>query len=71
MSSRTEVRYTDAALVSEAAQELGMSHVSVWRHIQAKNLPAERLGPIWLIQRADLDAFKAKPRPVGRPCKSA
>jgi excisionase family DNA binding protein len=60
---------SDEVLVSEAASELKMSHVSVWRHIRDKRLPARRLGPIWLIKRTDLDAFKAKDRPRGRPRK--
>jgi excisionase family DNA binding protein len=58
-------------VISEAARELRMSHVSVWRHIQAKKLPAERVGPIYVIRREDLDAFKARKREPGRPPKSA
>lgn len=59
----------DEVLVSEAACELGMSHVSVWRHINSKKLPARRVGPIWLIKREDLDAFKSRDRKAGRPRK--
>lgn len=56
-------------VLSEAARELKMSHVSVWRHVQAKRLPARRVGPIYLVKREDLEAFKAKHRPIGRPRK--
>lgn len=59
-------------LVSEVAQELKVSHVTVWRHIvKSKQLPARKVGPIYLVKRADLDAFKARHRPVGRPRKTA
>jgi len=56
-------------LVSEVAKELAVSHVTVWRHINSKKLPARRVGPIWLVKRRDLDAFKALDRQVGRPRK--
>ena len=61
----------DVVTVQQAATELEMSHVSVWRYIKAKRLPAERVGPIYLIDRTDLDAFKAQDRPIGRPRKDA
>lgn len=54
-------------VLSEAARELGMSHVSVWRHVQSGKLPARKVGPIYLVKRADLDAFKARDRKIGRP----
>ncbi len=57
-------------LLPVAAQELGISHVSVWRHVKAGRLKARKVGPIYLVRRADLEAFKADARPVGRPRKA-
>lgn len=56
-------------VLSEAARELNLSHVSVWRFIQAGRLPARRVGPIWLVKRSDVEAFKIRERPIGRPRK--
>lgn len=60
----------EVVTVHEAAIELGVSHVSVWRYIDKGRLPARRVGPIYLIDQSDLDAFKAIKRPKGRPRKS-
>ena len=57
----------EEVVLSEAARELGMSHVSVWRHVDSGKLKARKVGPIWLIKRADLEAFKRLDRRVGRP----
>ena len=57
-------------VLSAAAKELGMSHVSVWRHVQSGKLPARKVGPIYLVKRRDLEEFKAKQRPIGRPRKT-
>lgn len=57
-------------VLSEAARELNLSHVSVWRYIQAGRLHARKVGPIYIIKRSDLDAFKSARRKPGRP-KSA
>ena len=54
-------------VLSEVARELGISHVSVWRFIQANRLPARKVGPIYVVKRADLEAFKAGRRGPGRP----
>lgn len=54
-------------VLSDAAKELGMSHVSAWRHVKSGKLPARKVGPIYLVKRQDLDAFKALQRRVGRP----
>lgn len=59
----------DEMLISEVAQELNVSHVTVWRHVQSKALPARRVGPIYLVKRKDLDVFKANRKPIGRPRK--
>ncbi len=54
-------------VLSEAARELSLSHVSVWRYIQAGRLPARKVGPIYVVKRADLEVFKAGRRGPGRP----
>ncbi len=56
-------------VLSEVARELGVSHVSGWRFIQANRLPARKVGPIWLVKRSDVEAFKRRDRPIGRPRK--
>lgn len=57
----------EEVVLSKAARELNMSHVSVWRHVQAGRLKARRVGPIWLVKREDLEAFRKLNRPIGRP----
>ncbi len=57
----------ELVLLPDAARELGISHVTAWRYVKAERLKARKLGPLYVIRRADLDAFKAKDRPVGRP----
>ena len=57
----------DEMVLSEVARELGVSHVSVWRFIQANRLPARKVGPIYVVKRSDLEAFKARRRGPGRP----
>lgn len=59
----------DEMLISEVASALHLSHVTVWRHIRHKRLPARRVGPIYLVKRADFEAFRDTDRPIGRPRK--
>jgi excisionase family DNA binding protein len=55
--------------VATAAVELNISENRVRQLIYLGKLPAQRLGREWAITRPDLDKFKAKPRPEGRPKK--
>lgn len=57
----------DEMVLSEVARELSVSNVSVWRYIQAGRLRARKVGPIYVVDRADLEAFKANRRGPGRP----
>ncbi len=57
----------EEVVLSEAARLLGFSHVTAWRHVQAGNLKARRVGPIYLVKRADLEAFEANRKEAGRP----
>jgi hypothetical protein len=56
-------------LVSQAAVELGISRVQVWKHIRDRNLTASQLGKFWVIERRELDRFKQERRGPGRPPK--
>jgi excisionase family DNA binding protein len=58
---------TDELTVAQAAAELGMSATSVRSAISRGRLPARKRGPIWVIQRADLDAYRAGTANKGRP----
>jgi excisionase family DNA binding protein len=55
----------------QAAAELGVSHVQVWRLVRAGRLPVVRIPqgskPALGIRRAALEAFKATRRGPGRP----
>ena len=55
--------------VTAAAAELGVKPNRVRELIRLGKLPAQQLGREWAITRADLDKFKARIRPVGRPKK--
>jgi excisionase family DNA binding protein len=56
--------------VTEAARELGLSNNRVRELIHSGQLPAQKLGREWAILRPDLEQFKTKERPPGRPPKS-
>lgn len=52
-----------------AAKELGMTRASLWRYVDTKRIPAEKMGRDWFIRREDLEAFNRERRPPGRPRK--
>lgn len=49
----------------EAADRLGLSKRQVQTLIKRGQLPAERVGHIWLLKPEDVETFQR--RPVGRP----
>jgi excisionase family DNA binding protein len=53
--------------VAMAAAELGVSTTSVQSAISRGRLPARKMGPIWVIGRADLDAYRASVAHKGKP----
>lgn len=59
--------------IPEAAREIGMSRVVLWRHVKKGRIPSEQAGPYVLIDAKDLAAFKAQERrpgwKAGRPRK--
>ena len=57
--------------IPQAAKEIGMSRVVLWRHVKKGHIPVEEAGPYVLIDAEDLARFKAQDRkagwPAGRP----
>jgi len=51
--------------VSQAAQELERTPVTIRKLCQSGKLPAIKLGTMWLISRTDLDEFKRLNRTHG------
>lgn len=43
--------------VDDVARHLGVSHDTVYRWIDAKGLPAHKLGRLWKFKLADVDAW--------------
>lgn len=65
---RAMVDPSDLLSVQKAAEILGLSGDQVRIYCRSGSLPATRIGQIWVIKRADLDAFTAQPRrSPGRP----
>jgi excisionase family DNA binding protein len=57
--------------VAEAASELKASEAYVRRLLLRQRLYGIKVGVVWAILPADLDAFKRTRRPPGRPRKLA
>jgi predicted DNA-binding transcriptional regulator AlpA len=53
--------------IPEAAREIGMSRVVLWRHVQKGNIPTIGTDRIRLIDSEDLAKFQAEDRPQGWP----
>ena len=53
--------------ISQAAEQLEVTRDAVYNLITRKRLPAERVGSVWLIQQADLDAYKVSVAHKQRP----
>jgi excisionase family DNA binding protein len=51
----------------EAAADIGRSRMTLVRLIHAGRLPAQRVGPFYVIRESDWEAFKSLDRPIGRP----
>ncbi len=54
--------------IPDAAEELGLHYNTVYRFCSSGRL-GQKVGNQWIITHAELDAFKATPRPPGRPRK--
>jgi excisionase family DNA binding protein len=57
----------DILSVSEAARYLGLSRSRVEALLLQGRIPARKISAGWVINRTDLERFKAKPRLNGRP----
>jgi excisionase family DNA binding protein len=57
----------DEMTVAMAAAELGVSVPAIHSAIRRGRLDARRLGSIYVIARADLDAYRASVAHKGRP----
>ncbi len=58
--------------VTQAAEVMGVSRSAVQQLVMRGRLPARRIGHVWIIRRADLDAYieeHAKRRRPGPPGK--
>lgn len=50
----------------EAAAELGVHYMTVYRYVRLGKLPARKIGSTWRVRKADLDRVRESPRPTGR-----
>lgn len=47
----------DLLTARQAARIKGCSENSIYKAIHAKRLPADRIGPVWMVSRQALDAW--------------
>ncbi len=57
--------------IPEAAREIGMSRIVLWRHVKKGSIPTVGTDRVRLIDSEDLERFKAQKRRAGRPRKPA
>ncbi|HNT53273.1 MAG TPA: helix-turn-helix domain-containing protein [Anaerolineaceae bacterium] len=57
--------------IAEAAQFLGVSRRTIYRWVWSGDLPANRVGGLYLIRRADLQAMLTRKQPAAVPEQSA
>ena len=63
--------------LKEVARLLDVHYMTVYRYVRHGRLPARRHGPIWVVDRADVDAFRDGPehpgaaQPPGGPAAGA
>jgi excisionase family DNA binding protein len=51
--------------IPQAAALLGMHRAAAFRAVQAGRLPAVRVGGVWVLRRADVEAYRAAPKHAG------
>lgn len=49
--------------LNAVAEELGVHYMTAYRYVRTGRLPAAKVGGGWLVERDDLDAFRADPTP--------
>lgn len=52
--------------LKQVARLLDVHYMTAYRYVRSGRLPARRDGAAWLVDRGDLDAFRAATRTVGR-----
>ena len=62
------ISFVELLDVRQVAEELGISENTVRLYCQGGRL-GTKVGQQWIITRAELEAFKKKPRKPGRPRK--
>lgn len=60
MPARVDLR------LQEAAERLGVHYMTAYRYVRLGLLPARKDGAEWRVRLADLETFRANPRPAGR-----
>jgi excisionase family DNA binding protein len=53
--------------VAQAAERLKVSPRAIRQFIDEGRLPAQKLGPYWILEAADVARFARRKRKVGRP----
>ncbi len=51
--------------LKEAAEDLGVHYMTVYRYVRLGMLPARKEGAAWVVERSDVDALKDQPRDAG------
>ena len=78
MSVATRVQTESWVSVEAVADHLGVAKDSVYRWIDAKGLPAHRVGKLWKFKLSEVDDWvradgasdeRARPKAVRRPAK--
>jgi excisionase family DNA binding protein len=57
----------DSLTLTEAGALLGLSRERMNQLVLQKRIKTTRTTPPWLIERAEVEAFRAVPRPPGNP----
>lgn len=57
--------------LKQVAQRLGVHYMTAYRYVRQGQLPARREGTGWVVELADVDAFRAAPAATVAPATSA
>lgn len=61
----------DLLTIPQAAAVLNMHRAAVFRAVKAGRLPAVKVGGIWVLRRAAVEAYRVQPKHKGgRPRKA-
>ncbi|MFL5613762.1 MAG: hypothetical protein ACJ796_08885 [Gemmatimonadaceae bacterium] len=65
-----KIKLTDPVTIKAAAQQFRVGYLVIRRGALRGEIRSERLGPMWLIERADARRYAAERRPFRRARKS-